>query len=96
MAFSRIVTLSSANSKRGRAGGDGAIPGPRVSSAGGIECGLVMELPTKRTRFGPKLPRTKRSKAKQKQCKKIFHCRSIYVILDDDDDDGDGDGEIFS
>lgn len=100
MGFSRIVTPSSPSGRGGGRGNRGkdAFPGPREVSAGGItqimcdnvldaiNCGLVTQLPTKRTGNGPALIKPKRSISSWNRGSKEVGS-GLDVIVDDDIDD---------
>ncbi|KAL7532259.1 hypothetical protein ACHAXR_007554 [Thalassiosira sp. AJA248-18] len=101
MGFSRIVTPSSSSKKKKREGRNSSAPGPKEVSAGGIKqlmcdnvldainCGLVMKLPTKQTRSGPKLIKPKRAtnKGNTNGREKSFDMDELDIILDDENDD---------
>jgi DNA repair protein RadA/Sms len=90
MGFSRIVTPSSPTVQVGGKRKKAKDAGPREISLGGItqlmcdnvldaiNCGLVTQLPTKRTGNGPVLKKPKRS---------LSPGSDVDVIVDDDDDD---------
>ena len=100
MGFSRIVTPSSPNGRGGGRGNRGkdSSPGPREVSAGGIthimcdnvldaiNCGLVTQLPTKRTGNGPALIKPKQSISSWNRGSKEVGSE-LDVIADDDIDD---------
>jgi hypothetical protein len=98
MGFSRIVTPSSPTGRGGGKRKQGKDAGPREVSAGGItqlmcdnvldaiNCGLVTQLPTKRTGSSPVLKKPKRTLSSWDRGSKDDG-PELHVIVDDDDDD---------